>query len=401
MIIFAFNWIMSTIKKIFMWLVIIWIAFCIIADGLYLGIKFFAPAKVIVNTFNVSDLVKKNEDGTTSNLGKIFEFEYWSNTSGNGLEMLEAKFNYLANEKTDNVFSSGIQVIGNENGSIVSYLSIDDNSAKEKGILGLGGYDKWSKISFSNEYEYNFDGNTAYKATLPVTKDNYFLITIGNEQFRLIFKQDSYDFKYYSYQFLTATYTYYQFVDFNFLVNQVFNAIKELPAGFNGTITFKFGDLFEYAALNEETNQYEVIKTDSGTYSLINSQIDNYYTISVKVHADGITNAKDSMFKVVGEDYNFNLGNSQDTSDYTIGKKLICLTQNDFDFVEVENKQGHYNLVLSQTMKDYLQTQSDYLVDISIDTAWFEQNNIVFEEITYDETFSQDLVLKVVMKWLV
>lgn len=380
-----------------MGLAILWISACVLMDGLYLGIKLFMPSKLVVNTFNVSDLVKKNDDSETENLGKIFEFEYWSNTNSDGLEMLEAKFNYLANENSNSVFSSGVQVVGAENGSITAYSKQDTTYDKQWGFLNLGGADWWLRTSFNpNTYEYNFDGNTAYIATLPVTKDNYFLITINGEQYRLIFKQDSYDFKIKTEKGLWLTYNLYEFVDFNFLTYQVFNVIKELPAGFDGTITFRFGDMFEYAKYDETTSQYEVIETDTSEYSLVNMQINNYYTISVKIHASGITNAKDSMFKTVGGDYNFNLTNFQDTSDYTIGKKLICLTQNDFDFVEVESKKGYYNLQLTDTMKQYLQTQTDYLVQISIDSGWFKTNNIVFNQIIYDDILTKDIVLKVV-----
>ncbi len=66
---------------------------CVGIDGWYLYVFYYAPDKLIDNTYEVG--LQVLEDGTTDYFAKI---KYHSNRNENGLECFDVQFNYLLDE---------------------------------------------------------------------------------------------------------------------------------------------------------------------------------------------------------------------------------------------------------------------------------------------------------------
>lgn len=173
---------MSVTKKFFLGIFIAFMSFCILADGLYLAIKYFFPTKMVSTTFNVGNLTKKNEDGESKVIAPIFEINYYANEDGSGVELFDLKLNTLKNEESEAVFSTGLQIVGGDEKIDAKWIQFShyDNF--------WGTYcERKYKLKFNSSiYYYNVDGNNAsYIASLPIEDDDYFLITIGDELFRM------------------------------------------------------------------------------------------------------------------------------------------------------------------------------------------------------------------------
>ena len=396
---------MSSIKKAFIILFAIVMSISLIFDGLYLIIKFCLPSKVVVKTFNVSDLIHKKEDGTTTNLGKVMELSYYANEDGSGVELLDVKLNILKNEKTASTFSTGLQIVGGDE-KLNAYLKKYYSSS-----YFFGGTDRYFKTFFNGETcYYNVDGNNAsYVASLNIEDDSFFLITIGEEQFRMHIRKNLSDDKaklepYFEQKKLRnflfgADYDYIKY-DWNYLVGILLKSVQSLEPGFDGSLTFKFGDIFDYYKYDEEKQQYSKIERTK-TGDLINEVINNYYTIKVNTYYSGAKKASDSLFNMIEGDYKYNLSNEPDIADFDYGREIIQLDEYDFDFIQVEGKK-FYKMKLKDNIKNYVVSKKNYRFDVKISKYNLVSNMILLsgslknEDIfIFDEIFNSDTIEEV------
>ena len=389
-------------KRILTIFCVVVFALCLLSDGLYLVLKFAVPQKMTAITNNVDKLYSKDEDGKTTEHGPVMELYYYANQDKSGVELLDFKLNYFKNEKSDSVFSSGLQVVNSDNPAITSYWSRYDSTAN-----GLGTTWEYFKTTFNSPtYYYNTDGkNASYAASFPIEEDNYFLITIGDEQFRMMprktvnndaSKLEPYYFEEWHQDFLWMGSHIYKKLDWNYIVNIMLESLRSLEPGFDGTLTFKFGDLFDYYSYDEEKQIYTKIeRTKNG--SLIEEVITNYYNIRVKTFYRGATSASDSLFNIIQNEYNFNLTNSGQTNDYSIGKQIITLTQYDFDYIFVEGSKNSYKLKLKDNIKQYLSDKSNYLIKVVLQQNILSENFIKYDGLIYDEIVTENLISEVVL----
>lgn len=395
---------MSTLKNIFKGIIIALLSLCIIFDGLYLVIKYCLPTKMVSQTFHVGDLAKKDENGNTSSLGKIMEINYYANSDYSGKELFELKFNMFKDEKMDSVFSTGVQYVGD---NLSYYASHYKN--ENRGFLGFGGTNSYFKTMFNTTaFYYNVDGsNASYVASLPITEDNYFLITIGDEQFRMHLRKNlSADkTKLNPYYFVTKTeemlwaqmYNYY-LLDWNYLIATLLNSVRSLEVGYDGTLTFKFGDIFDYYKYDEENAEYKLVeRTKNG--DLLEQVINNYYTVKVNTYYTGAKIASDSMFNMIEGDINFNTTGKIQTNDYTYSREIITLDQYDFDYTYQSDI--FYTMTLKDNVKNYLLTKKLFVIRIELNSEILSDNGVAIQYdknysfINFDEVLTKDAVLEV------
>lgn len=399
---------MSSLKKVLTSIFIGIMALCLLADGLYLVIKYCLPAKMVSQTFHVGDLTTKNDDGSTSSLGKIMEINYYANSDYSGKELFELKFNMLKDEQTDSVFSTGIQYVCDD--GLSYYASHYKN--ENRGFLGFGGTNSYFKTMFNTTaFYYNVDGsNASYVASLPITEDNYFLITIGDEQFRMHLRKNlSADkTKLNPYYFVTKTeemlwaqmYNYY-LLDWNYLIASLLNSVRSLEVGYDGTLTFKFGDIFDYYKYDEENAEYKLVeRTKKG--DLIEQVINNYYIVKVNTYYTGAKIASDSMFNMIEGNVNYNTTGINQL-DYSFGRQIYKLTEYDFNYVYVENDKS-FQVYLKDNIKNFLANKKNYLLDITLNYSVLKENFINLSPVNhdffvYDDVFIEDLILEVTVVW--
>lgn len=392
---------MSKLKKSLFAILIVIMFLCIASDGLYLVIAYCLPSKMVANTFNVSDLVTKDDAGNLTSLGKIMEINYYANEDGSGVEMFELKFNTLKNEKSSDIFSGGLQIVLESDSSKISSAWMRSNLESD----WLGNSCVSYEMTFNGStYYYNSDGNnTSYIASLSIENDSYFLITIGNEQFRMhprkILSEDKKTLKnYYSEKViggvLWAKFCQRYYYDWDYIAATILKSVQSLEPGFDGCLTFKFGDLFDYYQFNEESVTYEKIeRTQSG--SLIEEVINNYYTIKVNTYYSGATVATDSLFNMIEGQSDFNKTNSSEMNDYSLSRQIISLNETHFDYKYVEGTDCDFKLKLKDDVKNFLQDKSKYKILITINLSELSNCDINYAGLIYDDFLTSELVYKV------
>ena len=403
---------MTVVKNIFKGILIALISICILFDGLYLVIKYLLPDKLISTTFHVSDLTRKNENGETVSLGKVMELNYYANLDGSGKEMLDLKLNMFKDEKTNGIFSTGIQFIGNDE-EITPYWR--HYKSEDTGFLGWGGVNYLFRTEFNAlTYYYNIDGNNAsYVASLPITDDNYMVITINEETFRMHLRKElssdktklnPFFFKEKVKQILWASEYNYKLLDWNYLAGVLLKSVRSLEPGYDGTLTFKFGDIFDYYKYDDVSKQYKKVeRTKNG--DLLEQVINNYYTIKVNTYYTGAKSASDSIFKMVAGDYKYNTTDSSQTNDYSLGREIIELDEFDFDYYAKyndDNKVTSYRAIMKDNVKQFLKNKDNYLLRITFNDKNLRERNVVikfnsddYEYLVFDDVFTKDLLLEV------
>jgi hypothetical protein len=383
---------MSKVKKIFLGILIVALIFCVIADAMFLVIKYILPDKITSNTYHVNELTVQESDGSTTSLGNIFEIKYYANSDGSGVEMLDIKMNYLKDEKSSTTFSSGIQ--------LVNLATEEQSSFNEKWVcqeqtgFWVGNWCWWGTRFYSPTYEnnsfyYNTDGeNYSYKATQSINDDNYFLITIGNEKFRMALKHSNSEV--YSYD--TNGSKVRAYVDFNYLTKILYSTVSTIESGYDGTLTLKFADLFDYYGFDEESGQYSMEKTLTADGMPIKDIVTNYYTVKLNTYSRGAQTASDSLFGIVANDYNYNKTNSSMTEGYYISRNIVTLTEYDFDYKL--NSENTHDAYLKDNVKQYLDTLKDYKIEIKISKDKLFVQGVIFNEVVYDDYINDNTIYK-------
>lgn len=392
---------MTKTKKILLSILIVLMLLCIASDCLYLVIKYCFPEKMIANTFNVDDLISKKDNGETVSLGKVIELNYYANEDLSGVEMLEIKLNTLKNEKSSSVFSTGMQIVADsQEEKLTSYWK-----NISKGGNGVGNAWNYYDITFNGKvYYYNVDGvNFAYTASLPINEDSYFLITIGEDQFRMHPRKKISDDKKtlepyyvteYSDKFLWMSTAYNYLVDWNYIASILLKSVQSLEPGYDGSLTFKFGDIFDYYKYDEKNKSYEKIeRTKSG--ALIEQVINNYYTIKVNTYYSGAIVATDSLFNMIENKSDYNKTNSTEMNDYSLDRQIISLTEKHFLCKFVEGTDIDFKLQLKDEVKEILQNRTKYKLYIKINKEYLTENAVNYAGLIYDDFLTEDLIYKV------
>lgn len=406
---------MSKGQKIAISLGAILFVICLVIDIWYGYILLFGKEKVVSKTFNVSTLTLA--DGTTTN---IFEVEYFANKDNSGYEAFEIKLTNYMDESRESTFIQGLQYIANSTTSSIDIqlahndVWVSDKPYKVKGHLWWE--DKYyycynSYVPTANTDVFNYmsaDDEMYLRSTNPINMETRYKIQIGEDIYLMQFKgialkdedlpnplelgklqkpytpteigtvrtkhkltaDDIYHTQYYTY-------------DINLFVKSIYDAVKTATLGTNDDITFEWGNWFNYYKFNPDENAYEENPTDYTNVKIVSGDIKSYYSIRVKTHEYGLSNAKDSLFGSVLGNRNFSLNNDYSAGDYFIGRTVVDCDISSFDFVTVD--ENNVALKLNNSFTNYYILYKDSIVlSVVIDLDLLESLGYTFVGFTAD-----------------
>ncbi len=384
--------------------------------GWYAYIYFYAPEKIVSQTFKVGDQTILKEDGSTDTKTFI-ELNLYDN-------VFEIKFNYMLDEAKTAFYSQGLQYVlkdgktdFNLNGSYTKILTdtkLDSNgydnpyfsygSAEHYLFTVWERTDTLNKIlgdkSFDNAEVYNYmsgdDYETPLISTNPIDRDTFFKIQLGDDLYGMEFRGTDIELNRdsefylgeYNYQYDTEFYVvagkllylqeyYYKASDVDYLATLLFNSVcSSVKAGTSQILTFEFGDLFNYYEYDESSGQYSDAKVSTDKASKISADIKSYYSIKVNRYDGDMISSSQSLFNCYKGSSNYNVDLSLD--DYFIGRSLVSVDVDKFDFIESETS-GAYYLSLSEDFKDFYKNYAHLVqLDILIDLDYLESMGIEF-----------------------
>lgn len=379
-------------------IIAILIAACLAIDFWYLYIKLYGEVKLPTHTYEVG--LQQTSEGNT----KYFvEVEYFSNANKNGLECFELKFNYLLDERQNDFYSQGLQIVSDTKGDSIELALTEDGADKKWSYWDAGGnhynrdvYYNYKATEGSKLYNYasGTDYDTTTISTNPLGDKSYFRIQLGdenNKQLYLMKFKSSYrenrDPKIYSdfighRSYSPAIYCWnsddeYVVYDYTYFMNLLYTALSSdtLANGTQSAMLFEFGNLFDYYEYDEVNKVYKMQPLEDSTK--VQKQITSYYSIYVKKHADGIQKASQSLFNCVQGSSTFNIAEDYTKDDYFIGRTIVAVDNKDFDYIKVTN--NYYYLTLKESfINEYKKFEDKIVLSVLIDLDELEQKNINF-----------------------
>lgn len=376
------------IKKVLMITLAIILTFCIFADlyGAYLA--WFAPQSNIKVTVAVNDLTTAEDESLTP----IVEINYFANATGDGLEVFELKLNYFTGIDRITTYSTGVQYINPKIDASYLFGEYD----------GIDTTKNYYKLNWNNEtYNYNNDGQISFLASEPINTENqYFLITIGDELVQMKFKgiQDQEEFNtiineqswlfglFKSYSFAEQYWKY----DADYFSADLYESIKTLPLDTNGNVTFKLQNLFDFSK-DDGTGKFVKIEDSSQEYfELLDVDFNNYFTIQINTHSNGLIVAEDSLFGIVRNKPNFNLYGPLGIP-YLFNMVVINLTEQDLNYTQIGSSNIFNYGIKESTIEQYAGQNVIFVIDI--DTEILEESNILIWQ--NDGTITENNTYKV------
>lgn len=378
-------------------IIAILVATCLAIDFWYLYIKLYGEVKLPTHTYEVG--LQETSDGNT----KYFvEVEYYSNANKNGLECFELKFNYLLDERQNDFYSQGLQLVSDSKEDSIELTLTEDSIDVTKKYWTAGGncYDRnvfYNYQTSEGSKLYNYASGTDYDTTTistnPIGDKSYFRIQLGDEndkQLYLMKFKSSYrenrDCKLYSdylgkqsrHAFYFHAYdTDYAVYDYTYFLNLLYTALSSdtLANGTQSAMLFEFGNLFDYYEYDEVNKVYKMQPLEDTTK--VQKQITSYYSIYIKKHADGIQKASQSLFNCVQGSSTFNIAEDYTKDDYFIGRTIVTVDNKDFDYIKVTN--NYYYLALKESfISEYKKFEDKIVLSVLIDLDELEQKNINF-----------------------
>ena len=373
--------------------IILFVSFGLI--GWYGYIYFFSPDKVISQTYKVGDQTILKEDGSTET--KTFmEINLYDN-------VFEIKFNYMLDETKTAFYSQGLQYVlkdgktdFNLDGSYTKVLTSkkDKGDAEHYTLLTWDRtdifYQVWGEKKFSNIDKFNYmsgdDYLTPLISTNPIDDDTFFKIQLGDELYGMKFRGSDIDYedefylgqsRYIAGKIIYNQDYYYKSCDIDYFATLLFNSVSQsVQSGTSRVLTFEFGDLFNYYAYDESSGQYSNDKISSDKASKITADIKSYYSIKVNRFDGNMISSTQSLFNCYKGTSNFNVDLSLD--DYFIGRNLVLVDVDKFDFIET-GVSGSYYLSLSDEFKSFYDGFSHLVqLDIVIDLDYLDSLGIDF-----------------------
>lgn len=369
-------------------------AACLAIDCWYLYIKLYGDVKLPTHTYEVG--LQKTSEGDT----KYFvEVEYYSNENKNGFECFEIKFNYLLDERQENFYSQGLQLVADSKDDSIKLSLTEDGANKEFAYWDAGGNHYNRDVFYNYQTEENSklfnyasgnDYSTTTISTNPLGDKSYFRIQLGEQLYLMKFKS--------SYRETRDPETYADFIskrsyspaiycwfndsnyivyDYTYFMNLLYTALSSdtLANGTQSAMLFEFGNIFDYYEYDETNKVYKTQPLEDTTK--VQKQITSYYSIYVKKHADGIQKASQSMFNCVQGSSTFNMTEDYNSDDYFIGRTIVTVDNKDFDYIKVTN--NYYKLQLKESFINEYKSFGDKIVlSVQIDLDELTEKNINF-----------------------
>lgn len=315
----------------------------------WLCIYFFAPDKMVFNTYNVGTLT--TADGSITK--NIIEVHYNANANHDGLEMLEIKFNDYVDETQQNIYSQGLQFVANSRYDTLSFeFMLDDEFERqeissERNFLRttteynqLGTYILQDGATKYNYQSFN-DFETTSGASYELNYDSKLRIQIGEDIYAMKFKGKNTPTTSNNFEIKTTStglfqrdiVNYYSYYGFDYFAKLIYDAVKPMAYGTNQTCVWKFGDLFDYYKYNGSTYDENAISQVES--SKVIEEVLNYYAIKVTIEESGAKSADDSIFGCVHNSTTFVLDQTATNDDLFVGRSRIDVGLSAFELIPV------------------------------------------------------------------
>lgn len=366
-------------------------------------------------TVNISDQVIAKTDPLTGE--KVEEKQLFCSVNINK-NAIEIKFVNLMDESQKNFFTYGIQLIckngktladsdilhtymGSEDSDLIYDKEEDSKVVVDTYYLfvhstGTEHYiNKVCRTYFDNFdiYEYQSIGSDfeiPQTSNYLMTHNEFFKIQIGNEVYGMKFKD--YDLKYKDGTTkevlktdnlvslaseretvdLGGTWkadvhfynrTVYRALDITYFIEWLVHSTEGLKSGLETENYFKVPDIFKFYKYDEQNGTYTNLISDESEQVKLSNEVSNYFRIAVKNNRDTeLTSSSESMFKIVAN--NSNYGND-DSTNYTIGRYVLKLTNKDLDYTLNEDNKAIFT-IKDSVYEKYSKYKSIYLF-ITID----------------------------------
>lgn len=366
---------------------------CVGVNIWYFYILKFGPDKVVSITHEVGLQKLENSDDE-----KYFiELNYFSNEENNGLEMFEIKFNYMLDENQEQFYSQGLQFVAEGTDNIKYDYFIDETNhalvnhydfslfyPAKNYYTQWGGYRPSENVGYYN-YASADDYEHATLSTNPISSLSKFKIQVGDDLFLMEFKNykteatsNNYMYRYqgdtqiYIYYNLESYYDCYAYYDYNYFCKLMYEAVQTISSGTNSAMVFEFGDLFTYSKYNAETGQYDTELTPEETVKLT-ADIKSYYAIKVNKSSSGVRQASESLFGAVNGSTTYNT-NSVISDDYFVGRSILCVDEEDFNLVKIE--EGYCVLKLKEEFIKAYEKYNNIILKVDVNLDYFTKQGI-------------------------
>ena len=392
-------------KKI---LIILMSIVCFVSLGIdiwYLYVMKYAPEKIISQTFEIGTQRIVTEEGTVDSK-QFVEINLFDN-------VFELKFNYMLDEKQTAFYSQGVQFVSKNSkldfsGDYIDKVDIKPIGQVKEDVEWFNNkYTNYSNIILGkktyntlNIYNYQSADNyeTCLSSTNKIDSDTMFKIKIGDSLYgmkfkhtdiytnNLIYNQDFYignetvqnETKVYGLwvDYHYDSIDYFRACDFTYFAELLYNSALSVAPGTSKILTFEFGDLFNYYEYDEEKEQYidKTVSTDKA--SKITADVKSYYNIKVNRYEGVLQSSTQSIFNCYAGKMNYNMQNSFD--EYFIGRTLVNVDINDFEFIETTTP-GEYKLALSSNFRNYYYDyRGKIYLDIVIDRDYLGELNVTY-----------------------
>lgn len=297
---------------------------CVIAIFWWSWVQEYAPDKTIFNTFNVSQ-IENAKDGNQAN---VIEVRYYTNDKGDGLEMLDVKFNQFYDEDKKGIYSQGLQFVANDPDSSLSDWTFSIQEVPF--IFGFGNYTYWASFdNLPNGTIHTYASGDNFATTLndvdAIGHDAEFKITL-DEDIYLMEMQGTNTPKdkatvISEYSWGLGSHSTRAYNDVYLMAYKIYNQVQSLANGTTQNIVFSFGDMVNFKEFDGKT----YLSEEERESKKVDRRVNEFYVIKVEKFESGAKQSSDSLFNNIKGSANFKVSNDYISDDYFYGRTEIVL----------------------------------------------------------------------------
>lgn len=346
---------MNTVKRIFNVSLIVLTAFMVLISCVYGYYLTFGKNKVPTSvTSTYTTFVNDPQTGETL---PFLEANYYANLSGNGYEVVDLCFNCYSGPSKQAIYSRGFQLVTTDGKSQLYRYG------RNQGISFEDGHDyKWGDPMYTDidgtTYVVKLDGT--YSIT---TKRFNFAKAVGHTIVGLF---TGYNYKEKAYTYDTQEYQY----TFEDLCRKVGSILRSCS---NGT-----GDgIIPIIDMGDFLHVYEVDENGNAANEPLGGDfINSYFTMSTHYDMRGMVHAKQSIFKAVAHQSDFNISGVTDNVEYWQSKSVIELTEKDFEESYLKSEDGYLYGLSTAKIKE-LKSFDDVEINIIFDISKIKDKKVL------------------------